>query len=232
MIVIKIADIPIGIDNRYKYVENLSRDYLTYEPPVFTVAATDLDIEREREASGADFSDGYLEGVVVYRLIAERLPEYEAVVFHGAVLSYNGCAYAFTAKSGVGKTTHTRLWLQEFDGAYYLNGDKPVIRLIDGVPCAFGTPWQGKENYGVNESAPLVSIALLERGDENSARVVSPEIATMRFVKQIYIPKNPLCASLAMRLANKIISTVRFVELKCNMHPEAAHVAKDVMIRH
>ena len=230
MIVIKLADIPIGIDNRHSYIEHIAKDYLTDEPPLFTVRATDADISKEREASCEEFSDGYIEGVVVYRLIAERLPEYGAVVFHGAVLSLDGAAYAFTARSGVGKTTHTRLWLRELEGAYYLNGDKPVIRIIDGIPYAYGTPWRGKESYGVNERAPLVSIALLERAEVNTAEIIDPKDATLRLIKQIYIPKNPTCAALAMRVADKIISSVRFVELGCNMDPEAAHVAASVMI--
>ena len=225
MIVIKVADIPVGIDNRYSQVAVLCKDYLTDEEPVFSVRALDSDIEKEREVSDAEYSDAYLESVVVYRLIAEHLPKYGAIVFHGAVLALNGSAYAFTARSGVGKTTHTRLWLDEIDGSYYLNGDKPIIRLIDGVPYAYGTPWRGKEGYGVNECAPLVSVALLERGERNSAVSIESNLATMRFIKQIYIPKNPSTAALAMRVADRIISSVRFVELRCNMDPEAAHVA-------
>lgn len=231
MIVINIAGIPVGVDNRFKYIEALARDYQCDEAPVFTVRADDSKIAREREASGAEFSDGYLESIVVFREIAERIPEFDAVVFHGAILARDGEAYAFTAKSGVGKTTHTRLWLSEFgDEVHYINGDKPIIRLIDGVPYAFGTPWRGKEGYGVNESCPLAAIALLERAENNSAERINRDEGTLRLVRQIYIPKNPVCAALAMRVADKILSGVRFVELKCNMDPEAAHVAARAMI--
>ena len=231
MIVISIADIPIGIENRHKFIVALSKDYLTDSEPVFTVSASDEEIAREREMSDDEFSDGYLESIVVFRKIAERLPEFDAVVFHGAVLSMGGKAYAFTAKSGVGKTTHTRLWISEFyDSVHYINGDKPVIRLIDGVPYAFGTPWRGKEGYGRRESAPLSAIALLERAESNSAVAVPYGEGTVRLMKQIYIPKNPVCASLAMRVADKILTAVRFIELKCNMDKEAAHVAYRAMI--
>ena len=230
MLVIKIADIPVGIDNRYKYLEGLTRDYLTDDSPVFTVSVSDAEIERERADSGEQFSDGYLEGIVSYRKIAERLPEYGAVVFHGAVVRLRDKAYAFTAKSGVGKTTHTRLWLSEVEGSYYINGDKPIIRLIDGYPRAYGTPWRGKEGYGVNESAPLASIALIERAEHNSACPVDKGEGVVRFMKQIYIPKDPAMALKAMRVADGIISSVRLVELKCNMDPEAAIIASKAMI--
>ena len=137
MITIKVAGLAIGIDNRFEYITRLAADYLTDEPPLFTVRATEEDIAEEARMTDVRFPDGYLESIVSYRKIAEILPTYDAFVFHGAVLNYGGHALAFTAKSGTGKTTHTRLWLSEFgDKVHYLNGDKPIIRFIDGVPYA------------------------------------------------------------------------------------------------
>lgn len=226
MIVIRIADIPIGIDNKFSYITRLAKDYLTDEAPLFTVSVSDAEREKERSLDVGISDDGYLEGIVAYRKIAEELPKYDAFVFHGAVLNVEGRAYAFTAKSGVGKTTHTRLWLSEFgEKAHYLNGDKPVIRFIDGAPYAFGTPWRGKEGYGTNESAPLLAIALLERGELNSARTINSTDSVLKLMGQIYLPKDPTAALLTMRLADRITKTVKFVELKCNMEPDAAHVA-------
>ena len=231
MLKIKIAGIPIGINNRYRHVEQLCRDYLTDEDVLFTVSATDEQIAKENDISDGAYSPGYLESVVLFRNIAEQIPHYDAVVLHGAVLNKDGKAYAFTAKSGVGKTTHTRLWLDEFgESVHYLNGDKPIIRIIDGTPYAFGTPWCGKEGYGTNESAPLVAIALLERNEQNSAEVIDPEEGTVRLIKQIYIPKDSVSAALAMRIADSIIRSARLVELKCNKEREAALVAYRAML--
>ena len=231
MLKVKIADIPIGIEHSSQYVEEICRDYLTNEEPLFTVNATETEIAKESELADGRCSREYLESTVIFRKIAERIPMYDAVVFHGAVLAKDGKAYAFTAKSGVGKTTHTRLWLSEFEGhVHYINGDKPIIRIIDGIPHAFGTPWKGKEGYGTNESAPLAAIALLERGEENIAVPIDPQDGTVRLVKQIYIPRDPTCAALAMRVADRIISSARFVELKCNMDSEAAGVAARAML--
>ena len=231
MITIKIADLAIGINNRYEYIERLAKDYLTDEPPVFTVEATDEQIRQEATMTEYDFPDAYLESIVVYRNIADILPSYDAFVFHGAILNYEGGAYAFTARSGVGKTTHTRLWLSEFrDRVHYLNGDKPVIRFIDGIPYACGTPWRGKEGYGINEMAPLRAIAFLERGVENSAAPIPAESVVTRLVTQIYMPRtNRLSAVQTMRLADRVTKTVRLVGLKCNMDPSAAHVSLSAM---
>ncbi len=231
MLTIKIAEIAVGIDNKHRHIEWLARDYVTEEAPEFVVSATEEDIKREREISEAEFSeakfsDGYLESVVVYRKIAERLPYYDAVVFHGAVLDVDGKGYAFTARSGVGKTTHTRLWLSHFGSrAFYVNGDKPIIRFKGGVPYAYGTPWMGKESYGKNTSTPLVGIAFIERGAENSFVVAGEDDVATALVSQVYIPRGGASAALALALSDRILSSVRLVRLRCNMHPSAAVVA-------
>lgn len=231
MIVVKIADIPIGINNRYSYVEDLMRDYITDEAPSFCIDVSDADISKERETFDQDCSFGCLEGVVIHRKIAERLADYDAVVLHGAVLDVAGYAYIFTARSGVGKTTHAKLWLSEIPGARILNGDKPVIRFIDGVPYAYGTPWRGKEGFGDNSRAELSSIAFLERAEHNTADVITPSHAAVRLVQQVYIPKIPSAAVKAMRIVDRILSSVRLVELRCNMNSDAAHVALDTMTK-
>jgi hypothetical protein len=231
MITVKLAGLSIGIDNRFDYIEKYARDYLTDEPPIFTVAVSDTELEREAAMSDDEHTPGYLESIAAYRKIAERMPEFDAVVFHGAVLSHGGNAYAFTARSGVGKTTHTKLWISTLKDVHYLNGDKPIIRLIDGVPYAFGTPWRGKEGYGVNESAPLRAIALLNRGEKNTAEVIEAKDGAMRLMSQIYISRNPMTVALTMRVADRIARAVRFVELRCNMEPEAAIVASEAMIQ-
>ena len=194
---------------------------------------TDEDIGEERELSGTDYSNGYYESIVAYRKIAERLPEFDAFVFHGSVLSVGDeKAYIITANSGVGKTTHTRLWLSEFQGeAHVLNGDKPIIRIIDGKTYACGTPWQGKENYGCNEILELSGISFLERGEVNRARDITPTEAVTRFMSQIYLPKSNLAAlSKTMRLADKVIRGTHLVALECNMNPEAAHVCRAALL--
>lgn len=223
---IKIAGLTVGIDNRFEHVVRLARDYMTDGIPDFTVRASEEEILKEGQSSDTQFSDGYLESIVVYRKIAEKLPEYDGFVFHGAVLNLDGEAYAFTARSGVGKTTHTRLWMERFgERVHYLNGDKPIIRFIDGVPYACGTPWRGKENYGVNERAPLRGIAFLSRGEENSAEAVPADAVVMRLMSQIYLPRASGTLIKTMKLADRLIKSVELVDLKCNMNISAADVA-------
>ena len=230
MITIEVAGLAIALDNKFPYTERLCREYLTDKKPLFTVCATNEEMERERGVSEYDYPDGYIESIVLYRKIAEKLPEYDAFVFHGAILSYEGEAYAFTARSGVGKTTHTRLWLSRFgDKVHYLNGDKPIIRFIDGVPYACGTPYMGKEGYGCNEIAPLRSIAFLERAQENRAERADKELSTVKLLLQIYLPKQAGAAVATMALADRLLDSVGLVNLYVNMNDDAPLVAMRAM---
>lgn len=226
MLKICIAGITVGIENRYKHVERISRDYITDAEPMFTVSATDKEIDGERSRELSELHDGFIESTVIHRKIAERLSDFDAFLFHGAVLAVDGFAYAFTAPSGTGKTTHTRLWLECFgDRARYVNGDKPIIRFINGVPYAFGTPWLGKEGYGANISAPLAGIVHLTRGEKNSAKAVSFDDISAVLLSQIYIPRSPLAAARTLALTDRLSSGIKLIELKCNMEKDAPLVS-------
>ena len=155
------------------------------------------------------------------------LPKYGALVFHGAVIATDIEAYAFTARSGVGKTTHINNWLRAFGGdIHILNGDKPILRKIGGKICACGTPWQGKENMGVNEIKPLKAIAFLSRSEKNRAAKVGASSVLMPFMTQIYIPNSEREADLALALAADILESAELYSLGVNMDIESAMVAR------
>lgn len=232
MINIDIGGLTVAVDNKYGYIKKLAEDYLTDAQPLFTVSATEEEIAAERLTSEIRTSDAYFESIVAYRNIAEILPKHDAFVFHGSVINYEGAAYIITARSGVGKTTHTRLWLSEFaDKCHVLNGDKPVIRYVDGKFHACGTPWRGKEMYGVHESAPLAGIAFIDRGEKNAAFDISTSDALSRILLQIYKPKDRIAVIKTMSLMDRLLKSVPFVRLECNMDPEAAHVSRDALVR-
>ena len=231
MIKVNIAGFPIAIDNRFPEVAAIARNYLTDEDPIFTVSVTDEEIEEERESSETDCAKGYYESVVSYRKIAERLPEYDAYLFHGCAIEYGGLAYIITASSGVGKTTHMYLWLKEFGKEVsIINGDKPIVRIIDGEPYVYGTPWRGKEGHGTNSNAKIGGIVFLSRADKNKAEEITLSEATTRFLSQIYLPKKTRTALVkTLQLADKTIRRVKLVSLECNMESEAAYVCRDAL---
>lgn len=224
MLTISVAGLSIALDNKYEEVARISQDFLTDEPPLFSVCASDEELAAEL-ALGTGAPPETCESIVLYRKIAQRLSDYDALVFHSAVIAKDGKAYAITARSGVGKTTHLRLWQQVFgDSVYILNGDKPIIRMIDGVPYASGTPWRGKEGYGRAGMLPLCGIAFLRRAEKNSAVAITPEEALNDFLAQIYIPKH-LGAVRTLALADSLLAGVPLIRLFANMEKDAPEVA-------
>ena len=228
MITVRIAELNIGVRFRYELTRDFLSEYRTDGDADFTVEVSDEELLYEAELAEQGTPNEYLECAAIYRKIADKITEYDGAVFHGAVLDVDGGAYIIAARSGVGKTTHIRLWLERFgDRASVLNGDKPIIRVIEGALYACGTPYNGKEGYGKKENLPLKAIAFLERGENNSYERITSSDALMRFMAQIYInDKNPAAVSKTLRLAGRILSEVQLFEFRCNKDISAAEMAE------
>jgi hypothetical protein len=98
--------------------------------------------------------------MVIYALSTADM---DTVLFHAAVVSYQGKAYMFLGPSGTGKSTHARLWLKHIEGTELVNDDNPVVR--DGV--VYGSPWSGKTPCYRNVSYPLGGIVMLSQAPYN-----------------------------------------------------------------
>lgn len=231
---IELAGIPIEIHTIFDFLLN-TEEYKTVKAPAFTVEICEQDIFFERqkcifeaEYEGLpipNYTPAQLESTAVYRKIAEKLPEYNAFVFHGSAVAVENKAYLFTAKSGTGKTTHTNLWLKNIEGSFIVNGDKPILRIMDGKPFVCGTPWMGKENMGCCKNIPLHSICFVNRSGEN--RIEKTEFSKVypRLLSQIYRPTEGVSLVKTIKLLEKISEHVPIYELYCNMEDEAASVS-------
>lgn len=157
-----------------------------------------------------------------------RLASHDAVWLHATVVEYDGAAYAFTAPSGYGKTTHARLWLQHFGSkARIINGDNPILRMQDGQFFACGTPFCGKERYQVNVSVPLKGICYLTHSETNSITRMDPTIAMAQLFQENMWMNNAYEAHLAVY--EKLVAQVPVYQLRCNMDVQAARVAWEGM---
>lgn len=229
MFKMELAGVRIGIENRYAYIEEQCRAFTVSDGEVaFTVSVTEEEIREE--ASGGDFSDGYCESICIYRNICEQIAEHNVFLMHASVIEVDGYAYAFAAKSGVGKSTHTRLWLKNVPHARVLNGDKPLMRLeVDGTITAFGTPWNGKENWGENISAPLAAVCFLERGTQNTIRHATEDEILTRLMHQLYLRGARASVEKRLQLMDRLVSAVPYYVLACTISDEAAHLAYETM---
>lgn len=232
MFCIKIADIPIGIENRYPYVRRLCGGYETEtEKPAFTVSVTEEEIRKEQDGESC-FSEGYCESLCIYRKICYALIRYDAFLMHSAVIAMDQEAYVFTAPSGVGKTTHIRLWQNRFGSrVQVINGDKPIYRFIGDKLYACGTPWRGKEYLGNNMMCPVRAFCFLKQGTENHIRELSVSEVSRRIFSQILLPPDKEDFDRFWLLLERMVTSESFYELECNRQPEAAVLAYETMRR-
>lgn len=106
-------------------------------------------------------------------LYTYRTAPYDTLMVHASVISNDDGGYMFLGRSGTGKSTHSRLWLENVEGSDLLNDDNPVIRIIEGNPFVFGTPWSGKTPCYKNESMPLKAVVRLSQAPHNKIERLS-----------------------------------------------------------
>lgn len=232
----RFADRIFEIKNKYGYFERFAADYAVNEQePDFVIEVSDEEIMAESEGDAAKFPPPYLESLAVYRRIAESLAADNCLLMHAAVIEYEGKAYAFTAKSGTGKTTHISLWEKAFgDKVRVINGDKPLVRMVtEGNKSSFiiyGTPWCGKEKRNVNTSAPLAGICVLERSEESFIAPMGAE-AIPAIMGQMLMRNDAEYMGIMMSFIDRLIGNVPVYRLGVNMDASAAIVARDGLIK-
>ena len=237
---IKLAGVPIGVTAYFETTRDFCRDYLTEEPARFSVRMVKDDLVRESQRSAREnvreglpvqkYPPQYLETLAVYRKIVEALLDHDILLFHGSVIAVDGEGYLFTAKSGTGKSTHTRLWRQRFgDRAVMVNDDKPLLRLTESGVLVCGTPWDGKHRLSTNITVPLKAICILRRGVENQIRPISVQEALPMLLQQSHRPADPGEMGKFLGLVDKMSKNIGLYCLECNMEPEAALVAYNGM---
>lgn len=228
---IRICDLEIEIQNRYAFLEKMCKDYSVdfSENPAFSVAVSEEEIDEEKRISQIEMNRGAYEATVVLRKIAEEMLKYDGVLIHSAVVSVDGVGYAFMALSGVGKTTHTRLWEKYFEHSdhrfAYVNGDKPIYRFLDDRLYVYGSPWAGKEGYNTNCRVPVKGMCFIERGEKNEIVRISSLEASKQIFHQILLPEGEKDMDFLFGTLNRILENVPFFRLKCDISAEAVEVS-------
>lgn len=89
---------------------------------------------------------------------------------HSSTIVCHDGAVMFLGESGTGKSTHTRLWRENIQGAMLLNDDSPFVALRDGEVYVYGSPWSGKTPCYKNECYPLRGVVRLSQAPHNAMR--------------------------------------------------------------
>lgn len=156
----------------------------------------------------------------------------QTLLIHASLVRQNGYGYAFIAKSGTGKSTHTSLWLRHIPGCDLMNDDNPVIRIVDGQPTIYGSPWSGKTPCYRNVKAKLGAITRINRAQANSVEKLRPVEAFTSVLPSCSSMKWDATLYRAMGDAvTRIIETTPIYILHCLPDKEAAEICNKEIAR-
>lgn len=235
---VRLADRDISVSANYPTTKKFCRNYLLDEAPSKVDAEVTIsfeDIEMEKEvAENANLNwvtDKYLETLVLHRKVSEALTRFNTVLFHGSAIAVDGEVYLFTAPSGTGKSTHTRLWREYFgERAIMVNDDKPFLHLKeDGGMVVYGSPWDGKHRLSTNIGLPLKAICILSQAPENHIEKVSKTDGLQPiFLQTFWSKSNQTMVKDSLEVLTGMLNQPLW-HLKCNISQEAVKVSYEAM---
>lgn len=152
---------------------------------------------------------------------------YDTVAVHGSCIVHEGKAVLFLGESGTGKSTHTRLWMENIDGSFLLNDDSPLLRVEEGKVWAYGSPWSGKTPCYRQERYELKACVRLSQAPYNKISRLG--------VLQAYGAIHPSCPPQfaydgdlydhVSGFIDKLLGSVGFYHLECLPDGDAARLA-------
>ncbi|MBQ9184644.1 MAG: hypothetical protein IJ151_02085 [Bacteroidales bacterium] len=230
-------------------VHEQSPYYSIYESAEGTQYTLDEDLETGKPAAILAMSPDFSEGVmyadasqrpygVVFQMSTALMIMFtynaalrEVMLFHASVIGLDGRANIFLGKSGTGKSTHSRLWLENIPGTELLNDDNPALGFdAAGQLIVYGTPWSGKTPCYRNICAPVNAIVRLDQAPENS---ITQEYGLNAYASLLgsvsSVRWNRAIMDALSRSVEKAIGSAKVFHLSCLPVPSAAHLCADTI---
>jgi hypothetical protein len=151
---------------------------------------------------------------VLYSL---ALVETHGLVVHAAGLVRDGGAYLFCGPSGAGKTTVARL----SPDATLLSDELSIVRIVEGRPVCFGTPFRGELALaGEDRAAPLVGIYFLHHGECHAVEPVRPKQALARLLPNVlFFAREADVTAAVFQIAADLVEAVPCFDLSFRPDP-------------
>ena len=151
---------------------------------------------------------------------------HKAILLHASVIECEKMALAFLGPSGTGKSTHSRMWLENIQGASLLNDDNPAIRILDkGEVYVYGTPWSGKTPCYRAEKVKLHGLVRIHKAKFNRiTKKEGLEAFTTVLPSCTAIRWNTLIFNHMLDTISSTIKSVQVAELECLPNSDAAHL--------
>ena len=191
-------------------------------------------------AMSRDFREGTLyvkEGMRSYGVVFElstalmimytyNSAAHSRLLIHASIVRTDGPggqARIFLGKSGTGKSTHSRLWLENIPGAELLNDDNPVLGIENGKVTVFGSPWSGKTPCYRNVKAQVCAVVRLEQAPENKiSRIQGLEAYASIIASSSAIRWSHAIMDNIHATAEKVVLGTNFYKLECLPNLDAA----------
>ena len=230
----KIAELNIEFNNRGKHFEAAAEKYRSdFSVPDIIISASDEDIEKEKSFASYNMRNSVAETIVFSRKVAHALPEFDAFMLHAATFSIRDKGIGFLALSGTGKSTHMLNWIELFgEELRVINGDKPIVRIENGLPFAYGTPWCGKEGISKNDKVRLTDLCFITRSEENKVvKLEKNEVIASRLLSQVSIPVGSKNIIKVLELLDSVSDKCNFWEICCTPDVSAAELSSSIILR-
>lgn len=234
MAIYDIAGLKVNIVNPHGRTEKQAVPYLAADQSEnqhidITIDITDKRI-KEAMAEHPELRQDDWEYMLTGSDFYTELINFNGILLHSSCIVVDDMAYAFSADSGTGKSTHTQLWLDYFgDRAYMLNDDKPAIRIIGSKVYACGTPFSGKYDYSTPKVVELAGICFLERSTENWIKQADTAKAVFNIFSQTVRKLNRDKMDNLFNVIEEIFAKVPLYELGCNISQDAMLTSYNAM---
>ena len=222
----EIAGLKVAMQPQFDRLKRQSETYISSGEPVITL---NPDLYGKINSTLVNRTDEDIEYIYSSAEFCREIIRHGRFFLHASAVVYNDEAYLFSAPSGMGKSTHTSLWLKEFSGSYILNDDKPVILPKKDSVSVFGTPFSGKTDLQVNREVRLRAICFLKRGEENSVSRVVDDRAIALILNNTYRPKNGESMKLLFDMIDRVVENADIFEMSCRNEPAAAQMSYKAM---
>lgn len=239
MFTIEVAGHTARVEPIFDSTVHYCAAYLTEKPPELTVTVTRAALADEQRMADAEaeregfrrriFSEPFLERAAVQRALAEWLFRKDILLLHGSAVALDGRGYLFVAKSGTGKSTHTRLWREVFPRAVMVNDDHPFVRVQEPTPLLCGAPWSGKHGLHSNITVALRGICLLRRGQEDRICRISAQEAMPMLLHETFCPAQAALHPRHRALVQALAARVPLWQMDCTRTVQAAVLAQHAM---
>lgn len=222
----KIADLLIEVPEAGGMYPRC-REYLAKETGSADIIIRTDRYKPERFAYPDESMMAYIESSFQF---CSQLLNFDGLYLHSSAVEWEGKAYLFSGPSGIGKSTHTRLWQSIYPDARVFNDDKPALRRLCDKWFAYGTPWCGKDGINLNMKVPIGGICFLRRSESNSIHLLSPLEASIQIISQTTRHfKSEDRLDLLLSHVDKLVREIPMYELRCTATTDAAQLSSETM---